>query len=122
MRKFVTAAKVDAEVHGGAFLWESFRLVLTISDDGQVTYQKEPISPNPGSPLTLTGYVTPTDRNSWFEIHIFREDCAEKIILYALESCGSLVCSIYSEFNQSSKSELFYREEGQTDVRCAPVA
>jgi len=111
MKKFITHPKVFAEVHGGIFLWESFRIVLTIAEQGKVVYRKEPISPNPSSQLTLTGHMVSQREDSWLEIHIFRDDSSKKMILNALEVGDNLICSIYSEFNQSSSSEIFYREK-----------
>jgi hypothetical protein len=112
MQRFISDQKVFAQVHGGCFLWESYRLVLSLGENGDVTYEKEPFGRNPSSPLKLTGRVIGSDRNSWMEIHLFRESQTKKLVIYALRADDQLICSIYSEFNESESSELFYAEGG----------
>ncbi|HWG10583.1 MAG TPA: hypothetical protein VN693_03685 [Rhodanobacteraceae bacterium] len=110
MKRFVTSPKVSAEVHGGSFLWDSYRLTLTISDKDEVIYEKEPISPKPSSSQILTGHVIRRGSYSWLEIHLRHDPSSKKLVLYALEVDDQLICAVYSEFNQSSSSELFYKD------------
>jgi hypothetical protein len=113
MRRYVTYPKAHADLHGGRFFWHTYRRILEIEDDGSARMLTEVLSSGTEQPATIpvfTGLVADRPGPDQMAIHLTRPASDKKLTFLAIEAGDDLICTVYSEFNESSESELFRRD------------
>lgn len=125
MKRYLSYPKVNAELHGGAFLHEKYQSVITIENDGKVKLENQSLD-DPGKLLSsYHGKVSSNEPNSWLEMVLEPDDSkvsklmklidkerdSTNLVISALHRENELICSIYNEITRRHSSEIFLLEQ-----------